>query len=316
VLAPVRSDEAATRHLVLAWSKNEPTPMPTLSPFATESVTVEIDPRAEQLHGRYRLIRPLGAGPWSTVYMARSQMPSAPPIVAVKLLSTGLPLATLDAYLGSAQKLMGASHPNLLHVLDVGDAALPFVAMEYIEGCNLEELCQAGALPAAQAVAIAIALCHALTAARGPDGKTLVHGAIKPRNVLVDRHNAIKLGDFAAPAAPGDRFAPEQHEGKPADARSDVHAVGLLLHELLTHERYYPVDGQPERWPALPPPSSRRPDLPAVLDGVIARATSFKPRQRQRDAATLAEELASAASGLAAAAAPLSDFVDEVRRTR
>ena len=90
---------------------------------------------------------------------------------------------------------------NVAAVLDVGDGEVPYVAMEYVEGCTLAALlrdlvARDEPLPLPQAMAIVAAVCHALDAAR-----PLVHGAVKPSNVLVGRHGAIKLADFGAPAS-------------------------------------------------------------------------------------------------------------------
>ena len=128
----------------------------------------------------------------------------------------------------------------MAQVLDVADGArgdVAYVAMEYVEGCTLEVLlrdlfARDEPLPLPQTVAIMAALCRALDAAR-----PLVHGAVKPSNVLVGRHNVVKLADFGAPPSATDRHAPEQYAGKTPDRRSDVYAAGVVLHELVTGRR-------------------------------------------------------------------------------
>jgi hypothetical protein len=293
----------------LAW--NEATPMPQLMPDRADSVSMNIDPRAELLSGRYRLIKHLGRGTHADVYLAQALAAGGEGFVSLKLLSPQLPPLEREAHLLAARRLLGVTHPNLARVLDIDEAAPPFIASEYIEGCTLEELARGlGAeLPAGQCVAIAVAVCQGLEAA------PLQHGAVKPRNVLVGRHNAIKLTDFGAPPAPSDRLAPEQYAGKRTDARTDVYAVGVLLHELLTGERVYPANAGEMRWPALAPPSMRRPEVGPELDAVIARATAFGPRSRHPDAATLRQDLERAAAHLERNATLLGEFVERARRS-
>ena len=310
------ADDAPTRKLMLAWSAQDPTPITQLSPLSLPSVPLVIDARVERLDDRYRIVQLLGRGHAADVFLAQPRASGAPTVVALKLLSASLPPLELERQLAAARRQRAVTHPNVARVLDVGAAEAPFIAMEYVEGCNLERLVLGlgGELvPAAQSVAIAIALCAALCAALAAGG--LCHGAVKARNVLVGRHDAIKLADFGAPPAPSDRVAPEQHAGKPVDARTDVYALGVLLHELLTGERVYPVDGRELRWPALAPPSQRRPELPRALDVVIARATRFAPRERHSDAAALGRELTRVAGSIPAQPSRLGDFVERARRS-
>jgi serine/threonine-protein kinase len=259
----------------------------------------------------------LGRGHASDVYLAQSLRGGAG-TVALKLL--GSPDSReRRAFLEVARKQARVAHLNVARVLDVGEGEVAYVAMEYVEGCTLKALLadlfgRDEPLPLPQTINIVGAVCRALGAVR-----PLVHGALKPSNVLIGRHNAVKLADLGAPAAPGDRFAPEQYAGKPPDRRSDVYAVGLLLHALTTGRA---VDaggaaGDDGRWPPLPAPSTIRPTLPPSLDAVVAKATRFGPRGRYATAGELLNALHDAAAGAASAASSawLGDWVDRARRS-
>lgn len=302
-------------HLVLAWSANMPTPITRLEPLQ-ESAPIVVDPRGDQLAGRYRLLSPLGRGTSADVYLAQSFAPGAHGTVALKMLA-GPATAERAAFLEAARRQMRVAHGNIAQVVDVGDGDVAYVAMEYVEGCTLEVLlCDLFArdepLPLPQTVTIMAALCRALDAAR-----PLVHGAVKPSNVLVGRHNQVKLADFGALPSATDRHAPEQYAGKPADRRSDVFGAGLILHELLTARRMEAPSGDPRRWPPLPAPSSLRPGLPRALDGIVAKATRFGPRGRYATAGELLSELLQATEELMASAtnAWLGDWVERARRS-
>ena len=302
--------------LVLAWSASMPTPITQLRP-ALESAPIALDPRGDELAGRYRLLQPLGHGHSSDVYLAQSFVADVPGTVALKLMN-GRDSAERRVFLDAARRQMRISHPNVAQVLDVGEGEVAYVAMEYVEGCALEALLadlfrRDEPLPLPQTLAIIGAMCRALEAAR-----PLVHGAVKPSNVLVGRHNVVKLADFGAPPSATDRHAPEQYAGKEAEHRSDVYAVGVVLHELLTGRRMQVTGGgDPKRWPALPAPSAVRTFLPRALDPVVAKATRFGPRGRYGSARELLAALQDAAAEAAetAPAAWLGDWVDRARRS-
>ena len=294
-----------------------PTPITQLRP-ALESAPMALDPRGDELAGRYRLLQPLGHGHSSDVYLAQSFVAEVPGTVALKLMS-GRDSAERRVFLDAARRQMRISHPNVAQVLDVGEGEVAYVAMEYVEGCALEALLadlfrRDEPLPLPQTIAIVGAMCRALEAAR-----PLVHGAVKPSNVLVGRHNVVKLADFGAPPSTTDRHAPEQYAGKTPDRRSDVYAAGVVLHELVTGRRMdvAGASGDPRRWPPLPAPSRIRPALPRELDAVVAKATRFGPRSRYGTAGELLEALAQATAQAieGAQAGWLGDWVERARRS-
>lgn len=318
-----KQSAAGENHLVLAWSANQPTPITRLVP-TQESSPIMIDSRGERLAGRYQLLQPLGRGSGADVYLAQSFVAGVPGAVALKLLQPGI---ERPHFLQSAQAQRRVTHPNVVQVYDVSVAEeLAYVAMEYVEGCTLEQLLREltasrEVLPLPQVLTIVAALCQALDAAEeardaGGARRPLVHGAVKPANVLMGRHHTIKLADFGAPPSPTDRHAPEQYAGKRAERRSDLYAVGLILHELLTgHHFTPPVDTK--QWPALPAPSSLRPELPRVFDQVVAKATRFAARGRYASGAELAADLTRATADAAPAttALVLADWVERARRS-
>jgi serine/threonine protein kinase len=297
-----------------AWSADMPTPIRQLVP-QRESVPLVVDPRGDQLAGRYQLLSPLGRGHCADVYLAQSFVPGASGTVALKLLSPGVERA---GYLEAARRQRRIVHPNVVRVLDVSDDELAYVAMEYVEGCTLEVLlrdllARDEPLPPPRSVAMVAAICRALDAAR-----PLVHGAVKPSNVLVGRRNLVKLSDFGAPPSPSDRHAPEQHVGKRPDRRSDVYAVGVILHELVTARRVELPADDARHWPPLPAPSSLRHGVPRALDAVVQKATCFGPRGRHSTAGDLLDHLLRATGDAtpAVGAAWLGDWVDRARRLR
>ena len=224
-----------------------------------------------------------------------------------------------SAFLEAARRQMRVTHSNVAQVLDVGEGEVAYVAMEYVEGCALEMLlrdlfARDEPLPLPQTVAIMAAVCRALDAAR-----PLVHGAVKPSNVLVGRHNVVKLADFGAPPSATDRHAPEQYAGQTPDRRSDVYGAGVVLHELVTGRRMQvPAAGlDAKRWPPLPAPSTVRGGLPQALDAggrqgdAVWAARALRDRRRavrgvaagdggggERDVAGLARRLGRAGAPL------------------
>jgi hypothetical protein len=318
-----RALEDAGRRPVLAWNAPMPTPITQLRP-AMESVPLLLDPRGDQLAGRYRLLQSLGRGHSADVYLAQSFVPGAASTVALKILSAP-DSPDRAAFLETARSQMRIAHGNVARVLDVAPGAasgdVAYVAMEYVEGCTLETLlrdlfARDESLPLPQTIAIMAAICRALDAAR-----PLIHGAVKPSNVLVSRHNIVKLADFGAPPSATDRHAPEQYAGRSADRRSDVYAAGVVLHELITGRRLdVPFDANladARRWPPLPAPSTLRPGLPPALDALVAKATRFGPRGRFATAGELLAALLHATEDAipSTSTAWLGDWVERARRS-
>jgi tRNA A-37 threonylcarbamoyl transferase component Bud32 len=278
------------------------------------------------LAGRYQLGRALGAGGMATVYLASDQVLRR--TVAVKVLNAPYARdpALVDRFRAEARNAARFSHPNVVAVFDSGsDAGLHYLVMEHVPGCSLGELLrQWGTLPPPRAAEVAGQVCAALAAAHA---QGLVHCDVKPGNVLLSADGQAKLADFGIakaasdPALTGDGLvlgtaaylAPEQAQGGPVDARSDVYALGCVLYELLTGAPPFgsAVDSSPvavalrhlNQQPE--PPSRRNPQVDPGMDAVVLTAMAKRPEQRHQSAEAMARELARVLAGHAARAAPV-----------
>jgi serine/threonine protein kinase len=215
--------------------------------------------------------------------------------------------------------LASVDHPNVITVYEAGEAdGQLFMSMRHVEGMDLRSLLAAqGPLAPERAARIVAQVGAGLDAAHA---NGLVHRDVKPANVLIEQVGSADrayLSDFgltkkanlaSAITRSGhwvgtlDYAAPEQIEGRPVDARTDVYALGCVLFEALTGRAPYVRDSDAAKlWAHLhePPPSARalRPRLPAELDQVIARAMAKEPARRYPSTGALGRAAIAAAGG-------------------
>jgi eukaryotic-like serine/threonine-protein kinase len=211
------------------------------------------------LDGRYRLGPPLGSGGSSTVFDAVDTVLGRP--VAVK---AGAPALRREAAL-----LGRLCHPNLVTVHDVGGLdGDSYLVMERVAGRPLSDVLVDGPLPVEQAVALVAEVAGALAYVHA---HLVVHGDVKPGNVLVERNGRCRLADFGIARGPRERalerrgtplyVSPEQLRGKPASPAADVYSLGLVLLTCLTAQPPFPRSG-PERTVGR---GQSRPTLPTGL---------------------------------------------------
>ena len=200
--------------------------------------------------GRYEALEPLGSGATSRVEMARDNVIGR--TVALKTFVNGFGEGQEQQFLREAQIIGQLSHPSIVQLYDVGidERGTPFLVMEYIAGKTLEHHLDPSVLTCQRACAWAADLAGALAVAHRAG---ILHGDVKPGNVLVTPEHKVKLGDFgiaryASQVSGSGRLmgtpaylAPEQIQGQPQDARSDQFALGIVLHQMLTGAR--PFDG-------------------------------------------------------------------------
>ncbi|QQR74886.1 MAG: serine/threonine protein kinase [Holophagales bacterium] len=296
--------------------------------------------------GAYRLERLLGRGGMGVVYLGHRADESFEQRVAVKLLRPELASPDLvDRFRTERQALANLRHPNIARLLDGGstEEGLPFLVMEYVEGAPLEEYCAAHRLSVEARLELFATVCAAVEEAHR---NLIVHRDIKPANILVDESGTAKLLDFGVAklldrageagaamtqalgyATPA--FAsPEQLAGESITTATDVYALGVLLHRLLTGRHPYRLDeatptervrivrevlpalpsttaaAARESPPGMPEPSRLARRLAGDLDQIVLKALRKEPPRRYASVTELAEDLARHRRGLPVHARP------------
>jgi len=265
------------------------------------------------LNNRYRLISLLGEGGMAVVYEASDLLLDRK--VAVKLLRQQF--ATDPAFLARFQReakaAAGLSHPNVVAIYDVGtDADVQYIVMEMVEGRTLKEIIEAEApLSTARIVDIGRQICEGLEYAHQ---HRIVHRDVKPQNILVTRDGRAKIADFGIAVALGASslteagfvvgsahyFSPEQAQGDPTTAYSDIYSTGVVLYEMATGR--LPFQGETSVTVAMKqvqeqpvPPRTLNPRIPESLQTVILQAMAKDSEERFGSGVEMAEALLSCA---------------------
>jgi len=262
----------------------------------------------------YEILRSIGHGGMGEVYLARDSKLGRE--VALKILPAEFQTdpARHARFKREAQTVASLNHPNVvtLHAVEEADG-LPFLVMEFVDGRTLDETIGADGLPMARFFDMALALTEAVAAAHG---KGITHRDLKPRNVMIDREDRLKVLDFGLaklleePTGPaGDEtiaadpgltregtivgtaayMSPEQAEGKLVDNRSDVFSLGILLYQMITGQQPFKGDTQMSTLTAVlrdDPPAviEIRPELPRQLARIVRRCLEKDPARRYESA--------------------------------
>ncbi|HUK70183.1 MAG TPA: protein kinase [Streptosporangiaceae bacterium] len=252
----------------------------------------------------YRLEEEIGRGGMAVVYRAHDTRLDRP--VALKILAPELSRdrAFRQRFMRESRAAAAVDHPNIIPIFEAGEArGVLFIAMRYVKGRDLRTLLdRESQLPAAYVANVITQMASALDAAHA---RGLVHRDVKPANMLLDatgggRRAHVYLSDFglskqalaAADLTSAGQFlgtldyvAPEQIEGRPVDGRADLYALACAAFEMLCGTPPFERDQRMAvLWAQLsePPPAltGRRPDLPAAVDQVMAKALAKAPADR------------------------------------
>lgn len=257
--------------------------------------------------GRFRVLRILGQGTEGMVYLASDSELGRRVAIKTPTLADAADGFKAEQLLKTAKTASALSHPNIVPVFEAGmHDGHPFVVFEYVEGSPLAEmLARDGPLPMAAAI---VMMSQILAGVAHIHERSLIHGDIKPANILVGCDKRARVADFGLlrheratdvdPKSGTVRYmSPECFGDDPADCRRDVYALGLVFYEMLTGEA---AVTRIESLAAIteqilneipPPPSAKNPRIAPEVDAVVMKALCKNPAQRYADAGEMKREL-------------------------
>jgi len=304
--------------------------VPAIGALTPSAADAFANPAVPRYIGQYEVLSFLGAGGMGEVYRARD--PRLGREVAIKILpETFAQDAEHQARLErEAQMLAALNHPHIAHVYGLeqahssgsGGRTTHALIMELVEGEALTRVLEKGSLPVDVALRHATQIADALAAAHA---RGIVHRDLKPGNVMITpagvkvldfglakrsgKAGAVSIDPTSAPGGlttPGQilgtvaYMSPEQAEGKPVDARSDVFAFGVVLYEILCGQRPFRGDSSlatlASTLRATPPrPRTLRKEIPDGVDRIVMRCLAKDPAGRYDSAAELQRALTAVA---------------------
>jgi serine/threonine protein kinase/Tfp pilus assembly protein PilF len=266
-------------------------------------------PTGVVLAGRYEIVTLLGEGGMGAVYRAQDRELERP--VALKVIRPEL--ATQPSILQRfKQELILAravTHSNVVRIFDLGTSdGIKFITMEFVEGRDLKSLILEGRrFSPDEATEIVRQICLALKAAHDAG---IVHRDLKPHNIMMDAAGQAKVMDFGVARSmettgltqtgqmigTPDYMSPEQAKGEPADVRSDLFSLGIILYELLVGQVPYQAETpfgallKRTQEPAVPPAKTQR-DVPEYLNDIVVKCLQIDRELRYQSAQEILEDI-------------------------
>jgi len=289
--------------------------------------------------GDFHILRRLGQGGMGQVYLAEQL--SLKRKVALKILKADLAASptSLRRFRAEAEAVARATHANIVQVYAFGEQGeLHYMALEYVEGCNLREYLLRKGPPE---VPLAVSIIRQVAAGLQRAAELgIIHRDIKPENILLTRKGEVKVADFGLSRCPaGDQpalnltqsgvamgtplyMSPEQVQGHTLDPRTDIYSFGVTCYHMLAGSP--PFQGQTAFEVALHhvqsparPLHEVRPDLPGELCAVVDKMMAKKPEHRYQAARELYQDVSRLRAGLTRALrAPKTQPAVVVRRVK
>ena len=258
--------------------------------------------------GKYDVIDVIGRGGMGIVYKATD--PFLDRLVAIKMMTGAYAdnPELLKRFFREAQSTGSLQHPNIVTVFELGDhEGNPYLVMEFLEGESLDSIITSRReLTLLEKINLMVEVCHGLNHAHH---RGIVHRDIKPANIMVSKEGAVKIVDFGIAHMAEKNvtktgqimgsvsyMAPEQVNGKPVDARTDIFSTGVVLYQLLTYS--HPFDGESTAATLLkiihdapPPLKNYVSEYPPELETIISKALAKDREERYHSAEDLALDL-------------------------
>lgn len=325
------------------------------SPFAVPAGPDPTPKPSDSLAGRrigaYRLVREIGRGGMGAVWLGERADGAFEQRVAVKLMRGILSESDRERFEHERQILASIENPNIARLLDGGatEDGIPYLVMELVEGERIDDYVKQHELSVGDTVELMIQVCRAVESAHE---QQIVHRDLKPSNILINERREPRLLDFGIAKAldpesdpsltrTGQRVhtpryaSPEQLDGAAVTTATDVHALGVVLFELLTGSWPFgeqsveetDIEERVRRFPARRPSEAvvcttssaasdtrtresvrRRRELAGDLDTIVLRSVRKEPERRYPDARAFREDLERYSTGRPVLARPDSLF--------